>query len=168
MWKFYENQLILNISSTSVVFHCSILLSFFSCFLAPHLFFPSLVLFTYSDARYWLKKTRWAYELVALCGREAFCTLAGSVGNGLCSLSQLYRVAAAGQSCGWSWFQMPGSTFGKSFLQCERSRAMSAWETWKTEQERVVKPHKIHPESLGCSLLLIPWLSIWQEWNRSF
>lgn len=76
-----------------------------------------------------LKRNQWAHELGILCGREAFHTLAGTGGSGLCSLSRPYHVDAAGQSCGWNLFQMPGSNFGKSSLQWECSSAMSAWET---------------------------------------
>lgn len=161
MWKFYENQLILNISSTSVVFTLFPSPVFFLLLPCSASFFPSSVLFTFSDARYrgdWRKLSGLMNSVSCVVGKLSV------------HVSRPSHVAAAGQSCGWNQVQMPGSNFGKSFVQRERSRAMSAWETWVTEEERVVQPHKIHPASSGPSLLLMPWLSIWWrgEWKSSF
>ena len=71
----------------SCVFSLASLLCIFFSFLSP-------LCFQWGG----LKRTQWAHELGVLGGREAFRALAGTLGSGLCLLSQPFHVAAAGQS----------------------------------------------------------------------
>lgn len=169
--KSYENQLIISIPRTSVVFTLLCSLLFFSCFLALHLFSLPQSSFTFSDVRYWggLQKPQWACEVGSLCGREAFCTLAATSGQ----WTVLAVDCARSLSC--ITLLLPGRVASAISFRCQvatlekaassegvQGQCLSGKPGW----QRVVQPHKIHPASSGCSLLLMPWLSVWWEWKR--
>lgn len=160
MWKFYETQLILNISSTSAVF--TLFPSVFSLASLLYMFFSfHSLLLSVVQILGGPKKTQWAHEPSTFCGREAFYTLAGTVGSGLCSLFWPHHSAAVCNP-----FQTSGTSFGKASSDGD---VQGQWLPGKLEwQKRVVQPYKLSPANSGSSFLLRPWFSMWWEWERSF
>lgn len=164
--KFYENQLIINIPSTSVVFTLLPSPLFFFFLLLPcssSSFLPqSSFYFQWYEILEGLKKPQWAREL----GREAFCTLAASEGAVDCAhcLGSI-MVLLPGRAASGVSFRCQVATLEKgSSNGGVQGQCLSGKPEW--QRERVVQPHKIRPASSGPSLLLMPWLSIWWEWKR--
>lgn len=134
MWKFYEIQLILSISSTSVVFTlfpsvffslASLLYMFFS--------FLSLLLSVVQSIR--------GTEEVSVGSWTRYFLWLGSFPCTSWDSGQwiVLTVLATSQCCCWAELCLESISdiryqLWKSFLWWEHSRAMTAWETWMTEE----------------------------------